>query len=148
MLLQIGLGTVLILVSVLASAGLYWAFEAVIGRHRAWLHREPHYPKLALVLTLAVLFTLATTTVSVWLWALTFRVLDIFHTLETAVYFALVSFTTLGFGDIVLEQPWRLLAGFAAANGLLNFGLVTAVLVEALRNVRRGQDEMRRGRPG
>ncbi len=145
MILQIGLGTLLILATAMASAVMYWGFEALIGRRRTWLHREPHYAKLAFVLAAAVLFTLATMTVSVWIWALAFRLLGIFPTLEMAVYFALVSFTTLGFGDIILEEPWRLLSGMAAANGLLNFGMLTAVMVEALRNVRRGQDAWTRG---
>jgi hypothetical protein len=72
--------------------------------------------------------------------------LGIFETLEEAVYFALVSYTTLGFGDVLLEKEWRLLSGMAAANGLLNFGLLTALLVEALRHIRLGQMDVRRGR--
>ena len=55
------------------------------------------------------------------------------------MYFSLVSFTTLGFGDVLFPPEWRLLSGMAAANGLLNFGLLTALLVEALRHVRLGQ---------
>mgnify|MGYP003674721669 CR=1 FL=1 len=58
---------------------------------------------------------------------------------EESVYFGFVAFTTLGFGDILLPLQWRLLGGMAAANGLLNFGLLTAVIVETLRQVRRMQ---------
>jgi len=50
-----------------------------------------------------------------------------------------VSYTTLGFGDVLLPQEWRLLSGMAAVNGLLNIGLVTAFLVEGLRQVRLSQ---------
>ena len=64
--------------------------------------------------------------------------------LEHAVYFALVSFTTLGYGDVLLPVGWRILGGMAAANGLLNFGLMTAVLVEALRDLRLRQTRLRR----
>ena len=78
-------------------------------------------------------------TVSVWLWAISLYWLDIFTTLEASVYFALVAFTTLGFGDILLPQEWRLLGGMAAANGLLTFGLLTAILVEILRDTRARQ---------
>lgn len=83
-------------------------------------------------------------TASVWIWALAFLWLDLFPTLEEAVYFSLVAFTTLGFGDVLLPRDWRLLSGMAAANGLLNFGLLTAMLVETMRTLRRGQDEARR----
>ena len=68
-----------------------------------------------------------------------------FATLEASVYFSLVAYTTLGFGDILLPNDWRLLSGMAAANGLLNFGLLTAILVETLRQIRLGQiDALRR----
>jgi hypothetical protein len=44
----------------------------------------------------------------------------------------MVSFTTLGFGDVTLPHDWRLLSGIIAANGLILFGLNTAFLIEIL----------------
>lgn len=78
-------------------------------------------------------------TVSVWIWAIALWQLDIFQTIEASVYFSLVAFTTLGFGDILLPIEWRLLGGLAAANGLLNFGILTAMLVETLRQTQTKQ---------
>ena len=108
--------------------------------------REPHRPKLMLVMLFASLWVLGIVTAGVWIWAFAFWALDIFVTFEEAVYFALVSFTTLGYGDILLPTQWRILGGMAAANGLLNIGLLTALLVEALRHVRLGQVDARRRR--
>ena len=65
--------------------------------------------------------------------------LGLFDALEPAVYFALVSFTTLGYGDLLLPDGWRLLGGMAAANGFMTFGILIASLVEALRHVRVAQ---------
>ena len=67
---------------------------------------------------------------------------------DTAVYFALETFTTLGFGDVLAPPLWRILAGMAAANGLLNFGLMTAVLMEGVRDLRIRQSRSRSSRPG
>lgn len=146
MFLQIALGTGLMLISI-AIAGLsYWLMEIVLNSSRHWLSREPHRPKLMLALCIASVWILAQVTAGVWIWATAFYQLEIFVTLEASVYFSLVAFTTLGFGDILLPPDWRLLAGMAAANGLLNFGLLTAVLVEALRQIRLGQIEMRKHR--
>ena len=78
-------------------------------------------------------------TTGVWIWAIAYRLLGVFDTMEASIYFSLVSFTTLGYGDILLTHQWRILGGMAAANGLLNFGLVTALLVEALRHLRISQ---------
>lgn len=139
MLIQITLGTLLILATIIVAAGGFWVGESLITRANPWLIRRPHPPKLALVLVGAVLMVLGVLTASVWLWALAFVGLGIFETLEPAAYFALVAFTTLGFGDILMPLEWRILGGMAAANGLLNIGLYTALLVEALRRVRSEQ---------
>ena len=136
MLMQIAMGTGLLLVSIIVAGLSFYAMEASFARLDAWLSRPPHRPKLMLSLCIAAVWIMAQVTIGVWVWALTFQALGIFPTLEGAVYFALVAFTTLGFGDVLLPQEWRLLSGMAAANGLLNFGLVTAFIVEAMRQVR------------
>lgn len=144
MLIQIALGTALMLLSVLVSGLAFWALEAQLVRHHRWLVTEPHRPKLALVLAVAAVWVLGMVTAGVWIWALALWALGIFITIEASVYFSLVAFTTLGFGDILLPQSWRLLGGMAAANGLLNMGLLTAMLVEVLRHIRLSQIEVKR----
>jgi voltage-gated potassium channel len=47
---------------------------------------------------------------------------------EDAVYFSLVTFTTLGYGDMVLDERWRILSGAEAVNGILLAGWSTALL--------------------
>jgi hypothetical protein len=45
------------------------------------------------------------------------------------LYFSMVTFTSLGYGDVVLPPSgWRLLASFEAANGILMFGWTTALI--------------------
>jgi len=139
MLIQIALGSVLILVTVVIAAIGIWVTESLITVANPWLVRRPHPPRLAAVLIAAVLTVLGVLTASVWLWALAFVALGVFDALEPAAYFSLVAFTTLGFGDILLPIQWRILGGMAAANGLLNIGLYSALLVEALRRVRSEQ---------
>ncbi len=146
MFVQIALGTALMLVSILFAGVSYWAMEVTVVRLHAWLSREPHRPKLILLLCIAAFWILAQVTAGVWVWAVALRLLGVFADMETSVYFSLVAFTTLGFGDVLLPHAWRLLGGMAAANGLLNMGLVTAVLVEALRQVRLSQIEWLRDR--
>ena len=136
MFVQIAIGSSLLLISLMIGAIGFWLLESLLIRRRHWLARPPHRPKLILLLCLSGVGVLAQLTVSAWLWALTFSVLGIFATFEEALYFALVVFTTLGFGDILLPVEWRLLAGMASVNGLLFIGLVSAVMVEAMRQVR------------
>jgi len=148
MLIQIAVGTGLLLINITLSALAAMVMEVAFQRGHRWLLREPHRPKLVLVLAGVSLWVLGVITAGVWVWAFAFVQLGAFTTLEESVYFSLVVFTTLGLGDVILPQDWRLLAGMAAANGFLNFGLLTALLIEALRQVRLGQVEHLRKRNG
>jgi len=47
---------------------------------------------------------------------------------QTAFYFSMVTFTTLGYGDVVLAGEWRTLASIQAANGVIMFGWTTALI--------------------
>ena len=136
MFLQIAIGTILLLATILIAGLSFGAMEWGFQRLQPWAKRAPHRPKLIILMCIASIWILGQFTAGVWLWAAAFMILEVFATLEESVYFALVAFTTLGFGDILLPTQWRLLSGMAAANGLLNIGLMTAILVEALRHMR------------
>src|SRR5262249_38673490 len=42
--------------------------------------------------------------------------------LPAALYFSAVTYTTTGYGDIVLPEPWRLIGGVEALTGILMCG--------------------------
>ena len=65
------------------------------------------------------------------LWALVYLFIPEITALpdwQTALYFSMVTFTTLGYGDIVLSGEWRTLAAVQAANGVIMFGWTTALI--------------------
>ena len=133
---QLLLGSVLMIVTVAAAAVIWLGVELVLARLHRWAGRPPHAVKLVAILMIALMATILMVTVATWVWAGAFLALGLFGSAEPAVYFAIVAFTTLGFGDVLLPDDWQLLGGMAAANGLILFGLVTAVLVETLRATR------------
>ena len=139
MITQLMIGSLLTFASILVAGLSWWLLETFMARMHYWAMRPPHGPKLFAVLTFSLVMTLLMVTSAVWIWAVAFYFLGIFGAFEASVYFSLVAITTLGFGDILLPQEWRLLGGLAAANGLLMFGVLTAMLVEVLRNTRQGQ---------
>ena len=55
---------------------------------------------------------------------------DNFDSIPRSMYWAIVTVTTVGYGDITLDSNWRILASFSAVNGLIIFGLNTAFLAE------------------
>ena len=135
MLLQLFLGSVAVSLSVIVEAGFIGAAIRVmihLGTKRSNIQNTPN---TMLALVGATIWLLIALTVCVWIWAALFIMVGAFDALEPSLYFAAVSFTTLGFGDILLPQEWRLLGGICAANGLLLFGLSTAFLVELFRRL-------------
>lgn len=63
------------------------------------------------------------------LWAGFYVIVGALPTFSEAVYFSLVTFTTLGYGDVTLGEEWRMLAALEAANGIMMFGWTTAIIV-------------------
>ncbi|EEE37063.1 Ion transport 2 [Rhodobacteraceae bacterium KLH11] len=86
-------------------------------------------------ISVALLFIVLTHTVQVWIWAIVWVLGDVLPDWNTALYFSLVTFTTLGYGDIVLGEGLRIFGAFAAVTGLLAFGLSTAFLVALMTRV-------------
>jgi hypothetical protein len=62
------------------------------------------------------------------LWALVILMSGETSTFEKAFYCSAQNYTALGYGDIIFSERWRLLGPLEAINGLLLFGLSTAVL--------------------
>lgn len=88
----------------------------------------------------AILFVViglvAVITAEIWLYALAYLAVGALGDLEAALYFSTTSFTTLGYGDVVLDQRWRLLGAIEGANGLLLFGWSTAFLISVTGRMR------------
>jgi len=80
--------------------------------------------------------------VEVLVWAFTYVALDAIQGFENAFYFSMVTFTTLGYGDVVAHERWHLLASFEAANGIILFGWTTAIVFAVVQRIyfRQGPD--------
>lgn len=73
--------------------------------------------------------------VEVLAWAFTFMALGTISDIEEAIYFSIVTFTTLGYGDITLSETYRLLASVEAANGIIIFGWSTAITMAVVQKL-------------
>jgi small-conductance mechanosensitive channel len=74
-----------------------------------------------------ILFLLIPIILDVTLWATFYYASGALPSFEEALYFSTVTFTTVGYGDIVLSREWRQLATFEAVNGWIIFGWATAL---------------------
>tara|TARA_R100000306_G_scaffold60153_1_gene59884 strand:+ start:8297 stop:8809 length:513 start_codon:yes stop_codon:yes gene_type:complete len=74
--------------------------------------------------------------VQIWVYAALYRFGGVIETFEEALYFSTSTFTTVGYGDIVLEPGWRVLSGIESANGFLLLGWSTAFLLQVVSRLR------------
>ena len=68
-------------------------------------------------------------------WAFLFLRIGEFGDFSTAFYHSTVNFATLGYGDIVMSEEWRLLGALQAASGVLLFGLSTGTLFATMTTI-------------
>lgn len=73
----------------------------------------------------------------IWLYAMMYwAALDAFATFEEALYYSTVTFTTVGYGDVVLDGRWRMVGAVESANGFLLLGWSTAFLIQVVARLR------------
>jgi hypothetical protein len=82
-----------------------------------------------------VLLMFIVSLLEVLVWAVTYLTLNAIDGFEKALYFSMVTFTTLGYGEIVLDERWRLLASSEAGNGIIMFGWTTAIVITAVQRI-------------
>lgn len=100
---------------------------------------HPSHPFLApakpILVSVVVLLMFMAAVLEVLVWAIAYRLLDAFHEMEPALYFSMVTFTTLGYGDIVLGEGLRILSSFQAAIGIIMFGWTTAIVLTVVQGL-------------
>ena len=87
------------------------------------------------LLAISILIIVGIHTIEAWSWAAVYISVGEFDQLATALYFSVVTSTTLGYGDITLSESWQLLATFEAMGGLILFGASTAFMLAVMRNL-------------
>ena len=95
-----------------------------LSRVRRVLESRSTYLRVALLLRLFVGIVLLHL-VQVGLWAVVFWRAQELPNVDTALYF-LATYTTIGFGDVVVGPGWRVLAGIEGLTGILLVGWSTA----------------------
>lgn len=132
MILVVGVLVALVCLSLQALASM------VAARYfsRAARRRLGPKPGLTIFLQFSVLMVVLMlgNVVQIVIWALLYRIVGAFKDFETAAYFSGVTFTTLGYGDVVLPPRLRLVGVLQAANGVMMFGITTAGFVAAVQH--------------
>ena len=142
------IGAALVVVTVIIHAAGTTAWLRVLGRRYANADGVIFPRKTLQALIGTVLLLLLLHTLEIIVWAAAYFVLlpaGELASLEEAVYFSFVTFTTLGYGDITLSEPWRLLSGIEALNGIMLAGWTTAMLFAVVQRTWQGMAHRIRG---
>lgn len=95
--------------------------------------------KILKVLLFSFLFFTLVHTLQSLVWAFCYYLIpetaSQFSSFSESVYFSMVTFTTLGYGDISLSSNWRLLSGLEAINGIMLIGWSTAMMFALIQNI-------------
>jgi voltage-gated potassium channel len=126
---NLALGTTMGIVTVLIHFWGLLYLTHLMRRHRHRLRPTADRTHQALVLLIVVFGIFILHTLEIWAYAALFVFLDEFESFEAALYFSTSSFTTVGFGDIVMTPRWRVLSAIEAANGWILFAWSTAFLL-------------------
>lgn len=140
LLMKLLIGAAMIGVTVVIHAFVCdWVLRFINRHSKPFLGTFGRFWTIATLIT-AVFIIGAAIMVDIWLWAVLFYVLEpeVLLSLENALYFASATFTTVGYGDIVLPESWRILSGSTAINGMIIFGWSTAFIFEIMAKLYEG----------
>jgi hypothetical protein len=103
--------------------------ERVRGRagKRFWTD----YPIVVLMISLALVAHL----LEMAIWGILFMACGEFQLFSAAFYHSAVNYTTLGYGDVVMSPSWRLLGPLEAVDGMLMFGVSTAMIFAVIQRL-------------
>ena len=134
MLLNIGLASLMLIVTSGIHAG---GMLLVSSLFQVEVHRQIKYLRVFRVLRISsvVIMMFLASCLEALVWAGMYLALNAMEGFEKALYFSMVTYSTLGYGDVVLHDRWRLLSAFESANGIIMFGWTTAIVIAAVQRV-------------
>jgi Ion channel len=106
------------------AVGLTAALTWIKGRSDAI---ASHFWRATGMLICVAAWTVLIHLIEIAVWALFYASKHGMPDLQSALYFSAVTYTTTGYGDLVLPKEWRLVGGVEALTGILMCGLSTGL---------------------
>src|SRR4030095_10297657 len=103
--------------------------ETRLGRAGAGLWRD------VTIVSVTISIALLAHLLEIGVWAALVMLCGEFPAFATAYYHSAVNYTTLGYGDLIMTPPWRLLGPLEAATGMLMFGVSSALVFAVIQRL-------------
>jgi len=127
------IGSLLIVATIIIHAGVT---RLVLFLAMQRIKRGKEYKEIRVIrLSFYVLIVFFASILEALVWAISYYNLGATTSMEQSLYFSIVTFTTLGYGDITLSESYRLLASLQAANGIIIFGWSTAIIMAVVQKL-------------
>ena len=128
MLMNLLLGIPTIFLSLIVQILLLLFAIRYYRQHHEILNTEAWWPAFSVIG--AVMFMLLIgNLIQVAIWAWLFMQIGEFDAYDVAFYHSMVNFASLGYGDIVMSEQYRLLGALEALNGVMMVGISAATLM-------------------
>ena len=132
MLIALLLGTATIAVSMGIQVFAVVVMVRQLTRYQADNEFTGGFRSDAIILSIVLAVMFVGNILQIAIWALLFVFLQEFTDFTTAFYHSTVNFASLGYGDIVMSEKWRLLGALEASNGVLMLGLTAGTLLTVM----------------
>ena len=131
--LLVGAGAMITTVSLHALAVI--ATVTFVRRERRLGHSGASFVVDVIIVTVAIYIVLVAHLLEIGVWATLFVLCREFPAFAIAYDHSAVNYTTLGYGNVIMTPAWRLLGPLEAANGMLMFGVSTAIIFTVIQRL-------------
>ncbi len=135
----LAVGTIAVLCTIIIHGLAVGATVSFVRRETRVGRAGTSYWTNVAIVAVAILFAFAAHLVAIASWAVLFMICGEFTEFGPAYDHSAVNYTTLGYGNVVMTPSWRLLGPLEAADGMLLFGVTTAMIFAVIHRVVRAR---------
>ena len=132
-------GAMMILIVLVHAAGVRTVTTHVLRRTQVIMQRPTRW-EADLLMASIVFMLLALHIVEICIWSAALVYSNLVADWRSAGFFAGNTYTTVGYGNFILPDGWRMLAPIIAMSGLFTFGWSGSVLVDFVRRINEVRD--------
>jgi hypothetical protein len=135
LLIPLAVGLVAVLCTILIHALPLRATITFVRRETKLGHLGSTFRRDMVVVMRIIVYAFLAHLLEIALWAVLFEICGEFSDFATAYYHSAVNYTSLGYGDIIMSSTWKLLGPLETADGMLLFGVSTAMIFAVIQRL-------------
>jgi len=135
----LAVGIVVVLCTIMIHALALGATVNFVRREQRIGHGGESFGSDLAIVVVAILIAFAAHLIEIAVWAGLFLMCGEFTAFGAAFDHSAVNYTTLGYGNVVMTPSWRLLGPLEAADGMLMFGVTTAMIFAVIQRLVRAR---------